>query len=78
MFALLILLAASVTTYTAFKGKANNSQAINSSTTTKNNVIMLSKSMSNLIYHTKMVVSESLNISKSSINVVLDSTIETL
>ena len=75
-FALLILLAASITTYTAFEGKAADNASIES--TTKSDAIALSQSMSSLIYHSKMVVSESLKVSKNSINLILDNTIETL
>ena len=78
VFAIMLTLACSLTVHTAFQGvdrKATSEQSTSVSTKPSKG---LSSSASRLIFHTKMVVEESLIITKESLNAIIDTALEIL
>jgi len=78
IFGILLALACSLTVHTAFQGVEEtmpNNQPHNVDMPLPQN---LSTSTSKLIYHTKMVVQESLIVTRESLNAILDVAIKTL
>lgn len=78
IFAIVLTLTCSLTVHTAFQGADRRAYSKTLASESNSQSECLSNSASRLIFHTKMVVKQSLIITKESLNTVIDAAIEVL